>query len=193
MNHKGPRLFITGIPTGGKSYLAQLLAEQTNGLAVFLDDTREAMSKDERYKKWVNFYLDQDEEEYLTKTSPEDQWKNLVSQSEVFWPVMLERIASFADDKRTIIFECVNLLPHLAKKDINFPGIVIIGSSLEETFKRNMKAPRWGNTLELQSLEAKCFFEVERPRYKAEAEKYGYPVFEKADDAVETALDLLRK
>jgi len=34
----------------------------------------------------------------------------------------------------------------------------------------------------LWNLEADVFFDVERPNYKNEAEKYGYRVFETAED-----------
>ena len=67
----------------------------------------------------------------------------------------------------------------------------MIGKSYEEILERNIKSPRWGNTHELQALEAKTFFEIERPHYKAEAEKYGYEVFENYDDAFNKALTLI--
>ncbi|HEU0080985.1 MAG TPA: AAA family ATPase [Candidatus Paceibacterota bacterium] len=191
MNHAGKRLFITGIPTSGKSYLAKRLAKSLGGVAVSLDSFRERLAADERYKKWVNFYLDRDEKEYLTKTSPGGQWQNLVAQSEALWPAILDEIKQYEREERLVVFECVNLLPHLAQRDLGFPGIVLIGSSFEETLARNKKDPRWGATAELQELEAGAFFEVERPRYKVEAERYGYPVFESADAAFESAQKLL--
>lgn len=178
-------LFITGIPTAGKSYLGKKLAEITGGLHLNLDDLREGLVNDERYKKWVNFYLDQDEYAYLTQTSPEKQWQDLINQSEALWPAFLAEIEKHQNDSRLVIFESVNILPHLAKRDLKFPGIVLVGESLEETLNRNIESPRWGDTLELQKLEAKSFFNIERPYYKAEAEKYNYPVFEKADRALE--------
>ncbi len=158
---------------------------------VSLDDLRESLADDERYKKWVNFYIDQNEFEYLTKTSPEDQWKNLVAQSEAIWPAFLEEILKYADEEKPVIFESVNILPHLARRDLDMSGIVLIGHSAAETLERNKKEPRWGETEELQKLEAETFFNVERPRYKAEAEKNNYPVFETPDEAWETAVSLL--
>lgn len=181
--HKGKRLFITGIPTSGKSYLAKKLAESVGGVAVLLDDLRESLCDDEKYKKWVNFYLDQDEKEYLTKTSDEKMWQNLVAQSEAIWPAFLNNINSYQDEIRPVIFECVNILPHLAKKDLDFDGVVLIGLSYEDTLKRNKEYPRWGNTEELQKLETGVFFNVERPCYISEAKKYGYLVYETANDA----------
>ncbi len=193
MNHAGKRLFVTGIPTSGKSYLARILAEKVGGIAVILDDFREELSSNDQYKKWTNFYLDQDEKTYLSTTSDEKQWENLVTQSEGLWPAFLKEISKFKDESKPVIFECVNMLPHLVKRDLSFDGIVLIGSSLEETLERNKKDPRWGNTPELQELEANTFFNIERPHYKEEALKYGYPIFERADDAVEYCLNFLNK
>lgn len=193
MSHKGPRLFISGIPASGKSYLAKLLAQKVGGICVSLDDLRGTLGNDEKYKKWTNFYWDLDEKKYLTETSPDDQWKNLVSQSEGLWPAFLEEINKYSGESRPVIFECVNILPHLAKRDIGFSGIALLGPSLEDIFDRNKKSPRWGKTEELQRLEAKSFFEIERPRYKAEALKYGYQAFERADDAVDVGVKILTK
>lgn len=189
MNKK--QLFITGIPTAGKSYLAKKLAEEVGGICVSVDDMREELSRDERYKKWVNFYLDQDEKTYYTTTTYDEQWKNLVAQSEGFWPGILVGLAQYADEDKPVIFEGVNILPHLAHKDLQIPGIAIIGRSLEETLERNMREPRWGATEELQKLEADAFFNGERPHYKDGAEKYGYPVFETPDEAWATAIQIL--
>ncbi len=188
---KKRRLFITGIPTSGKSYFAKLLAEKIGGIAVILDDIRENLADDPTYKKWVNFYIDLDEKEYLTKTPPDEQWKNLVAQSEGVWPAIMAEIEKYSHEEKPVIFECVNILPHLAHRDLDFPGVVLLGSSFEEVLSRNMKDPRWGMTQELQQMEAKAFFEIERPHYREEAKKYGYQTFEKAEDAIETALRLL--
>lgn len=185
------RLFITGIPTAGKSYLAKKLAKEVGGICVSVDDMREELSKDDGYKKWVNYYLDQDEYTYYTATTYNEQWKNLVAQSEGFWPGILEGLARYADDERPVIFEGVNILPHLAHRDLQIPGIAIIGRSLEETLERNMREPRWGATEELQKLEADAFFNGERPHYKDDAEQYGYPVFETPDEAWSTAIQIL--
>lgn len=190
--HKGKRLFITGIPTSGKSHLAKMIAKEVDGVAVLLDDLRKELSLDDRYKKCVEFYLDQDEEAYLASTSPEQMWKNLVAQSEALWPAFLERIDSYADEEAPVIFECVNLLPHLAHRDLSFSGVCLIGLSYEETLLRNKKSPRWSHDPRLQEMEAKMFFYVERPHYKEEAEKYGYPVFDNFEDALKNSLKLLQ-
>jgi len=176
------KLFITGIPTAGKSYLAHKLANEVGGIAVSLDDFREKLAKNPDYKKWIDFYINKNEEEYLTQTSDEDKWADLVAQSEGLWPAFLEEIKKYEKEEKLVIFESVNILPHLAKKDLDFTGIVLIGDSFENILKRNKQDPRWGNTEELQELEAKTFFYTERPKYKSEAKKYGYEVFESADD-----------
>lgn len=77
------------------------------------------------------------------------------------------------------------------KKTFRFFRNCFDRKSYEEILERNIKSPRWGNTHELQALEAKTFFEIERPHYKAEAEKYGYEVFENYDDAFNKALTLI--
>jgi hypothetical protein len=69
----------------------------------------------------------------------------------------------------------------------------LIGSTFEETLIRNIKEPRWGNTTELQILEAKNFFYVERPHYIEESKKFNYQYFENSEQALQVCVDLLRK
>lgn len=191
-SHKDKRLFISGIPTSGKSYLADKLAKEINGIAVHLDHYRIDFAKEEKYRKWTDFLFDKNEYEYLTKTTPDHLWKNLVAQSEGLWPAFSKKIEKYKAEEKPVVFECVNILPHIAKQYLDFPGIVLIGNSYEIVLERNKQAPRLGKTPELQALEARWFFEVERPHYKAEAEKYKYPVFESADEALEKALQFLK-
>lgn len=179
------KLFITGIPTGGKSYLSEKLEKNFGATHIELDDLREDLISHPKYGKWVSFYYNKDEKDYLENTLPENKWSDLVKQSEEIWPALKEEIEKYNDEEKVIVFESVNLLPHLVQKD--FPGseqLVLIGESLESTFTRNKKSPRWGGTEELQKLEADNFFNVERPRYREEAEKYNLPVFETADAAL---------
>lgn len=171
--------------------MAKKLAKEVGGVCVSVDDMREELSKDERCKKWVNFYLDQDENSYYTTTTYDEQWQNLVAQSEGLWPGILTGFAQYADEDRPVIFEGVHILPHLAHRDLQIPGVAIIGRSLEETLERNKRDPRWGTTEELQKLEAGAFFNGERPHYKDDAERYGYPVFETPDDAWTTSIKIL--
>ncbi len=189
--HLGKRLFVTGIPTAGKSYLSRKLAAEVGGISVSLDHHRQAISSDPRYQKWIQFYWNVDEKEYFSKTIPEQQWQNLVNQSEALWPAFMEKINSYSEETKPVIFECVNMLPHIVKKDIDFPGIVLVGTSYETILERNIADPRWGNTKELQEMEAFSFFNVERPNYIKEAERFGYQVFQTADEAYEAAKALL--
>jgi len=179
------RLFISGIPAAGKSYLARKLAKHLNGIHIPTDAIYKEKSKDPDYKKWINFYWDKDEKIYYENTTPDDQWKNLKEQSEHLWPLNLEKIRGYEKEFRFVVFEGVNMLPHLARQDLGFPGIVLLGSSFKDILKRNHKHPRWGSTAELQKIEAESFWNIERPRYKAEAERCGYPTFENGDDAFE--------
>jgi len=129
----------------------------------------------------------------LFEHRPDVQWKNLVNQSEGLWPGILEKVRQYENEPRPVIFEGVNLLPHLAHMDLpGVPGIAILGSSLQETLKRNTERPRWGNTLELQTMEAEAFFNIERPRYEQESKKYGCQTFDTAEAAWATALNFLQ-
>ncbi|QQG43589.1 MAG: AAA family ATPase [Candidatus Daviesbacteria bacterium] len=184
-------VFIGGIPASGKSYLAKKVAEKTGAFHLDVDTLRKEMSKDPQLKYWVNFFFNQDEEEYLKNTPCEKHWENLVKQSEAFWPTILNKINEVIKSHKSAIFEGVNILPHLAKRDFNFPGVYLLGKSFEEIFERNKQDPRWGQTEQLQKLEAELFFNCERPKYKEEAEKYGYKIFDKSDEAEEEVLKLL--
>jgi len=191
MIHKGKRLFITGIPTSGKSYLARKLAKKFGGIAVLLDDFREDLAKDEKYKNFVNFYFNKDELEYYAKASPENQWNDFINQSKGLWPAFLDKINEYKDETKPVFFECVNLLPFIVKNNFDITTVVLVGKSYEETLKRNMEEPRWGKNKELQEIEAKSFFYNERPRYEAEAEKYNCPVFESADEAFDKICSMI--
>lgn len=188
---KPKRLFITGIPTAGKSWAGNLLETELGAVHVEIDDIRAVLQDDPKYQKWVNFYFNQNEKEYLTQTTPEDQWENLIKQSEGLWPALREKIQSYDKDERDVVFEGVNLLPHLMKRDFpDFDGIVMLGPSFEKTFERNKQSPRWGHTEELQRLEVEAFYYGERPRYKAEGEKFGYRVCDTATEAYLIVQDL---
>lgn len=186
-------IFITGIPTSGKTYLAKKLASIVDGIVVSTDDMRVEMSRYSQYKKWVDFYINLDEKEYYEKTSPDEQWNNLVQQSDAMWPFILEKINTYSNHEKPVIFEGVNILPHLAKKDLSFSGVVLIGNNKEEVYERVKENHRWGNTEELWRLESNSFFDIERPKYKEEALKHGYDVFETTEDAFESCIKRLRR
>lgn len=182
--------FIGGIPASGKSYLAKIVAEKTGAFHFDVDTLRKEMSKDPQLEYWVNFFWNQDEEEYLKNTPCEKHWENLVKQSEAFWPTILNKVNELEKSHKAVIIEGVNILPHLAKGDFKFPGIYLLGKSFEEIFERNKQNPRWGQTEQLQKLEAELFFNCERPKYKDEAEKYGYKTFDNSNDAEKEVLKL---
>lgn len=184
------RIFITGIPTSGKSFLAKKLAERVGGEYVSTDDMRVEMSKIPEYKKWTDFYFNLDEKEYYENTSAEERWTNLVNQSEAMWPYIKEKIFS-NNSAKPIIFEGVNILPHLAKRDLPFTGIALIGKSIDDVYMRLKECPRWGETEELWKFEASSFFDGQRPRYRQGAIDCGYRFFETADDAFEYCVSLL--
>lgn len=184
-------IFISGIPASGKSFLARKFAQKTGTFHLDTDTLRDKMAKDSELEPWVNFYWKQDERKYLTETPCDVQWQNLVRQSEAFWPIILKKIKEVQRLHQAAIFESVNILPHLAAKDLDFSGIVLLGESVEQIFERNKKDPRWGKTVSLQKLEAEVFFNCERKNYEREAEKYGFKTFVNPDEAERELLNLL--
>lgn len=183
-------IFIGGIPTSGKSFLAEKIAKAKNMAYVDIDAWRQEMEKNPDLEPWVNFYWKLNEKEYFKNTSCNEQWANLKNQSEALWPEIKYRINKIIKSRKPTIFEGVNLLPHLVKRDFKFPGIFLLGKSLEETLERNKKDPRWGKTEELQKMEAESFFFCERIHYKQEAEKFGFKTFENINEAEKEILKL---
>lgn len=184
-------VFIGGTPASGKTYLAKKVAEQTEVFHLDLDTLRKEMRSDPQLKFWTDFFFNLDEEKYLKETSCEQHWQNLIKQSEAFWPTILNKVNEVILTHKSAIFEGVNILPHLAKKDFNFSGIFLLGGSFEQIFERNKKNPRWGQTEELQRKEAELFFNCDRQKYKEEAEKYGYKTFDNFIAAEQEVLKLL--
>jgi len=169
--------FITGIPTAGKSHLAKKISESLGMSFIKIDDWRDELQRDPILKEWVDFFRNKNEEEYWQITSPDQEWEDLRNQSEALWPAILKKIKETQYLDRPTIFEGVNILPHLAHRDLDFPGIVMLGDSFEVVLERNKQEPRWGSTDELIRKEAEAFWNWERPRYAAEAGKYGFKVF----------------
>ena len=186
-------IFIGGIPASGKSYLAKKISDETGAFVLDLDTVREEMSKDSKLEYWVNFFFKQDEEKYLIETSCEEHWQNLVKQSEAFWPTILSKVKEVMQSHKSAIFEGVNILPHLAAKDLQFPGIILVGNSLEDIFERNKKEPRWGKTEELQRKEAEAFYYCKGPKYEREAKKYGFETFTDQKLAEKKLLEYLER
>ena len=185
-------VFIGGIPASGKSFLAKRIADKTHTFHLDIDTLRSEMAKDPMREPWVSFYWNLDEKKYLTETSCEKKWSNLVKQSEAFWAFILNKIEEIKETHPSAIFEAVNILPHLAEKDLDFPGIFLLGESFEQIFERIKISPRWGKTEELQKLEAETFFNCERENYKKEAGEYGFKTFTNSKDAEQELLKLLK-
>lgn len=182
--------FVSGIPASGKSYLAARVAQKVGAQHIEMDALREEMKDDSELKKWVDFFWNKDEAKYWEKTNCDEHWLNLKNQSEAFWPTLLKRIKKVQQTGKSAIFDGVNLLPHLTRKDFDFSGIILLGDSFESIFERNKKAPRWGQTEALQSKEAKAFYTCERPKYEAEAEKWGYLAFSDMEKAEKELLGM---
>ena len=183
--------FISGIPASGKTRLAAKVAKMNGALHIEIDKLREEMSNNPKLRKWVMFFWNKNESKYWKNTDCEQHWENLKNQSEAFWPTILKKIREVEKSGKPAIFEGVNILPHLANKDLKFSGIVLLGGSLKDIFERNKKEPRWGQTEELQKMEAKAFYTCEQPRYKSEAETYEYPTFSDLKEAEKKLLKIL--
>lgn len=183
--------FIGGIPRAGKSELAEKVARATGAVHIDIDEWREEMGKDPNLEPWVNFFWNKNEGEYWKIVNCEEHWENLKKQSEALWPAIIRRANEIIKSGKPAIFEGVNILPHLTAKDFNFPGIFLLGESLEVIFERNKKDPRWGQTETLQKKEAEMFFFCERPRYEREAKKYGFKTFTDPNEAEKELTRLL--
>ncbi len=85
-------VFITGIPTAGKSYLAKKVADALGISWMKMDAVRDEMKNDPTLESWVNFFWNTNEAEYYPATPPEVQWQNIVNQSEAFWPTKKQKI-----------------------------------------------------------------------------------------------------
>ena len=184
-------VFIGGIPASGKSFLAKKISDKTGLLHLSADSFREEMAKDPKLEKWVNFYWNLDEKEYYATTSCKEQWSNLVKQSEAFWSTILKKVMVLTQNKQ-ILLEGVNIMPHLASRDLQMNGVFLLGESEEIILERIKKAPRWGNTVELMSIEAKNFYQCERIGYMQEAKKYGFKTFSDPNDAEDVLLNLIK-
>lgn len=176
-------IFITGIPTAGKSHLSRRLVVESEYTLFDVDTLRETMRNNLELRPWVDFFFSLDEKQYYQTASCELQWQNLVNQSEAFWPTVKKDIFSRIG-KGNYIIEGVNLLPHLVS-ELHINGVVLLGESYEKTLERNKESPRWGDTEELQIMEAKAFFFCEREQYRREADKYGIKWFEDNEEAYE--------
>lgn len=172
-------VFIGGTPAAGKTFTAKKFIEHSgkNIFLVSIDDLRNEFAEDPKIKYWVDYFWNQDEKEYWKNITYKKASRELIEQSKTFWPRILEVISQTKKKCEHAIFEAVNILPHLAYKDLNFPGFFLICEDYQTILERNMKAPRWGKTKELQELETKYFIEHDVRFIKEEAKKYNFKVF----------------
>ncbi len=184
-------VFVSGIPASGKSYLSRKVAKKYGVLHVSVDSLRAQIGKDPQLKPYLNFFWRQNEVEYWHRISSGEHWHNLKRQSEALWPGMVDRINAALGSGKPVIFEGVNILPHLAARDLRFPGLFLLGESFEVVLERNRHRPRWGKTEALQRREAEAFFFWEREFYRQEAERYGYKTFISAAHAEQPLLEML--
>jgi 2-phosphoglycerate kinase len=176
-------VFVGGTPAAGKSFTVKKFIRNT-GLDIYhssTDDLREGMKKDPDLEKWANLFWNMNEMDYWKNSSFEENSELLIKQSEAFFPVILKHVSEIKLRHKNAIFEGVNLLPHLVKKHFDFPGFFLTSENFDKILQRIKESPRWGETEELQKLEAKYFIEYDARFIKEEADKYGYKVFNDSD------------
>lgn len=116
--------FIGGTSASGKTYTAREFVKQS-GLPIHIvsiDDFRKEFAKDPKLKYWVDVFWNKNEEEYWKTITYEKDIQNLINQSEAFWPSILEIVENTKKKYKHAIFEAVNIQPHLARRDFDFPG-----------------------------------------------------------------------
>lgn len=185
-------VFISGIPASGKTYIAKKMSKSIGYLHVNLDGLRGDMVSDPKLEPWVNFFRRQNELEYWNLATPEEHWNNFRNQAEAFWPTYLAKINETKNTAKSAIFESVCILPHLAYRSLNFPGIYLLGESIEIIFKRLKENPRWGENEKLQRIEAEWFYLHEGKMYESEAKRYGFKSFRNAKKAEQELLKLMQ-
>ncbi|MBI5220704.1 MAG: hypothetical protein HY978_02630 [Candidatus Liptonbacteria bacterium] len=184
-------VFVSGIPALGKSHLAEKVAKFAGVLHLKVDDWREEF-RTTKCGDWVDFFRNKNEAEYWETTDCEKHWENMIKQSEALWPEIVGKIGQVIKSGKPAIFEGVNILPHLARRDLNFKGVVLLGESFETILKRNRQDSRWGQTEELQKKEAEIFFYCEGLKYEQEAKKYGFKTFTDSRLAEKELLEILQ-
>ena len=184
--------FISGIPASGKTYIAKKVSLSISCLYVNLDDLRRKMVSDPKLESWVNFFKNKNEHEYWSSITQDEHWSNVLKQAEAFGLSYLRKINEIKNTAKSAIFESVSILPHLAYRDLDFPGIYLLGESIEMIFKRLKENPRWGGNEELQRMEAEWFYLHEGAMYESEAKKYGFKSFRHPEKAEEELLKLMQ-
>ncbi len=169
-------VFITGIPTAGKSFLANKLYTSLGLRHIKIDDLWDTVKDDPVLGHWYHNFWHKDEAEYYGTSSPDTIWQDVVDQSEAFWPTVKKHIEQILAEGKPAIFDGVGLLPHLMQQ-LPIKGVVLIAASEQQILDRLKAEPRWSDKEELQRMEAHAFFTVEAPNYTEQAAKYGYLAF----------------
>lgn len=187
-------IFISGIPCSGKTTLARRIHQLTGVHMIEGDGIRGDIgnqNSDTLARDWANFFKNQNEEQYWKKTKCDEHINNLKKQCKTIWPYFVERIKQVNEP---FIIEGVNILPHLAYQDFDFPGIVLLRKSREDIYQTIKGSPYWStenNTL--QKKEAEILFFWEAPFYEEEAKEYGYNVFTDLNKAEKEILNLMKE
>lgn len=178
-------VFIGGTPAAGKSYLSNEFIKQNPGLNIYLLNIDELDFKTKKAVYWRNYYLSQNEYDYLSTVSYEKYIKDQIDRAESYLPEVIEIFNSLKNTHENILIEGIYLHPHLVKKAFNFPGFYLIQENRNILLKRLIETPRWSTTQQLQEMEAEKIIAYDIPYINKEAKKYGYKVFNNSQEAIE--------
>lgn len=175
-------LFIGGNPVSGKTTLAREIITHTGGTLLNLDRFRSEMREEESLRYWTDFFLNQAEWAYWQDHTFAQHWDNMKRRAEAYWPFLRPKIQESIDESPSVIVEAGTLMP-IQLAELNFSGVYLIGTDQETIYRRLRDAPRWGTCSSLQRMEA-AMYAQEGEMLRSEAEKYGFPVFEDAQEAL---------
>ncbi len=169
--------FIGGPPTSGKSYLAEEIAKECGIQHVYVDRLRDKVAiSNPKLKLWRDFFNSKDGEYWLSVTKKQ-YLNDCRNQTLALWKYIFNEITDLQKKYENIIFEGVDFLPDITRRDLDFDGIFIYCESIDESYQRNKLHPRIGKTEELQKREAILYAEYESSNIKDLAPKYGYQIF----------------
>jgi 2-phosphoglycerate kinase len=196
--------FIGGAPRIGKTILSITLAKKIRGHYVSTDSIRNAAKKACTDEKSDLFILNTTEhipeEEWLKNHNelPEKVIEYQNRESTALWPSIVSFCNSFCEDNAVHIVEGVALLPSLVAQMKDKPKHIFYVGNTSERHVQSMldfakKFPQWdwmgGSGYSDEKIRSMANFVREMSVYfKTEAEQYGFPYYEIADDDFDGSL-----
>lgn len=182
-------LFIGGPPTSGKSYLAEKISQEMGTLHICTDKLRKKITfNDESFFVWKEFFISKPSE-YWDLVTGEEYVKDCRLQTEAFWPKLVEEIKQLQLEHVAVIFEGVDMLPDLVRRDLDLEGIYLVCKSEGESYLRNKE--RWGESDKLLQRESVLYATDEAMEIRRLAGEFGYKVFSNSQEAEAELLSLL--